>query len=280
MSTPPVGVSVVIPVRDRAVVLRRALASVAEQTAPCAEVVVVDDGSTEDLSDALTAHPGLPVRLVRHPRSLGAAAARNSGVAAADGEWIAFLDSDDTWAPGKLEAQLAATVRAGAEASCTSFALVRGARRTVRRVGPERAGLLRVAEGATLAPGSTLLVRRAAVEEVGGYDTGLARLEDWDWLLRYASTRTLLLLDAPLSTVHVGTSPDAAVVLDALAQIRATHVPHLPPRERRTLLATLALERAAVHARARRVVPAAALTAAALLRHPAHARRVLDRLRG
>ena len=105
------AVSVVIPTRDRWPLLATTLASALGQDGVALEVVVVDDGSA-------TAAPVVPpfddprVRIARNDRSLGVAGARNRGIEAARGEWIAFLDDDDVWAPAKLRRQLDAATAA------------------------------------------------------------------------------------------------------------------------------------------------------------------------
>ena len=99
-------VSVLIPCYNREGSLPAAIESASAQSAPPAEIVVVDDGST-DGSAAVAEGFGPPVRVVRQANG-GAAAARNRGLAECRGEWVAFLDSDDIWAPDKLERQLAA----------------------------------------------------------------------------------------------------------------------------------------------------------------------------
>ena len=92
--------SVVIPTRDRPRLLQRALASALRQVGVVAEVVIVDDGGSPPVALAPT---GGRVRVLRKDRSEGVSAARNAGIAAARGEWVAFLDDDDVWAPAKLE---------------------------------------------------------------------------------------------------------------------------------------------------------------------------------
>jgi glycosyltransferase involved in cell wall biosynthesis len=91
---------VVIPAYERSAELPRALASVFAQRRPAAEVVVVDDGSTDATAEVAE---GLGATVVRHPENRGLSAARNSGVAAATQPWLAFLDSDDEWLPHHLE---------------------------------------------------------------------------------------------------------------------------------------------------------------------------------
>jgi len=103
-----VDVAAIIPCFNASAVLGRALASVAAQTVPAREVVVVDDGS-DDVARTASLVAGLvdalPVRLIRLQANVGAAAARNAGVAAASAEYVAFLDADDVWHPRKLEIQ-------------------------------------------------------------------------------------------------------------------------------------------------------------------------------
>src|ERR1035437_870774 len=100
-------VSVIIPVFNRAKLLATALHSVAEQTFPDWEAVVVDDGSSDESAEVAlrVGQPG-KVRVVRHERNLGPSAARNSGILAARGRYVSFLDSDDSWHPEKLSRQV------------------------------------------------------------------------------------------------------------------------------------------------------------------------------
>ena len=91
--------------RDRAGLVARAIDSALAQAGPAFELIVVDDGST-DATPAVLSGYGEKIVALRRPPS-GRSAARNAGIAAARGEWIAFLDSDDAWLPGKLARQLA-----------------------------------------------------------------------------------------------------------------------------------------------------------------------------
>ena len=104
MSTPLL--SVVIPTWNRAHIVGEAIESALTQRRGQVEVIVVDDGSTDDTADVLTRSFGSHVRLLLLPRRGGAGAARNAGVHLASGELLAFLDSDDLWLPGKLDAEM------------------------------------------------------------------------------------------------------------------------------------------------------------------------------
>ena len=103
--------SVVIPTRNRAYLVGEAIESALNQRPGQVEVIVVDDGSTDDTAKVVTEKFGSQVRLLRTPDRSGAGAARNAGLRVASGELVAFLDDDDLWLPGKLDAELNALER-------------------------------------------------------------------------------------------------------------------------------------------------------------------------
>src|ERR1051326_5689936 len=103
-------VSVVVPTRDRPGTLTCTLRSILAQRLVDFEVIVIDDGSRQPVKIEADSR----VQVLRHETSVGVSAARNTGIAAARGHWIAFCDDDDLWAPDKLSAQLAAAVAARA----------------------------------------------------------------------------------------------------------------------------------------------------------------------
>jgi glycosyltransferase involved in cell wall biosynthesis len=109
-------VSIVIPAFNRASIIGAAVESCLVQSCPQIELLIVDDASEDDLSAALDAWRDDPrLRLLRHERNQGVSAARNTGVEAASGAYVAFLDSDDLWLPEKLERQLALARRQAGE---------------------------------------------------------------------------------------------------------------------------------------------------------------------
>ena len=109
----PESVSVVIPAYNAERFIGEAIESVLAQTHPPFEVVVVDDGSTDATATVARGYPG--VTLIQRENG-GIGAARNTGVAAATGDWLAFLDADDTWPPDRLSALLAEAEACGADA--------------------------------------------------------------------------------------------------------------------------------------------------------------------
>jgi glycosyltransferase involved in cell wall biosynthesis len=244
-----------MPVYNRAQVVVPAIESVLAQTcAGCTvELIVVDDGSSDDLAGALRPYAGR-LTLIHHGSNAGAAAARNTGVAAATGDYVAFIDSDDEWLPGKLARQLEAMKAQGWAASCTAYYLVRLGAAQILSPGLSTGALSQdeLVWGCFISPGSTLMFERGLFAEVGPLDTTLGRLEDWDWLLRYARTRSLGFMAEPLARIHVTPYANVTPVLAAIAALRAKHSKVLGARDRRHFEAALDFETAATFYRAGR----------------------------
>jgi glycosyltransferase involved in cell wall biosynthesis len=176
----PADVSIVIPCFEQKRFLAQAIASAEAQRTPAREIIVVDDGSTEDLSDVTSTFPA--VQLIRQANR-GLAGARNSGLKAAKGEKIIFLDADDRL--------LSCAVEAGLDcfAKNPEAAFVYGAFRSVRGNSRERVfsavsthrDLIRCNWIGMIA---TVMFDREKVLEVGGFDESLGMVEDWDLYLR------------------------------------------------------------------------------------------------
>jgi glycosyltransferase involved in cell wall biosynthesis len=199
------AVSVVIPTRDRAPLLARALGSVFAQTRPPEEVVVVDDGSRDGTAEMLRAR--FPEVRAIEQQPLGVSAARNRGVAACTGEWIAFLDSDDEWRPEKLARQLAALAAEPDYRLChTDEAwLRRGRPVNPRRVHAKAGGWIfqKCLPRCVISP-SAALVERSLLAELGGFDESLPACEDYDLWLRVCARHPVLFVAAPLTVKHGG----------------------------------------------------------------------------
>ncbi len=203
-------VSAIVPTFDRAPLLRRALASIASQSRPPDEVIVVDDGSA-DRTRALVAEEFPAVRYLFQERR-GVSAARNRGIEAATGDWLAFLDSDDEWLPDKLERQLAAlaatreTGGARYRVCHTDEIWIRGG----RRVNPgarhaKRGGwMFRDCLPLCAISPSSAVLHRSVLEAVGGFDERLPACEDYDLWLRIAARYPVLLVNEPLVVKHGG----------------------------------------------------------------------------
>jgi len=198
-------VSVLIPNYNRAHMLQDAVRSVLAQTYQDFEILVVDDGSTEDIPAALMLF-GERVRYIRQENA-GPAAARNLGLRYATGRYIAFLDNDDLWLPRKLERQVDALQRQPdlGMVSCQAFVMDDDARVLARcPQGADRptpvVSLAELAEqNAIVGGGSSEMVRAEAMHEISGFDVGIRFVEDWDCWLRLARRWQIWMVPEPLS---------------------------------------------------------------------------------
>jgi O-antigen biosynthesis protein len=207
-------VSVVIPTFNRADLVLRAIRSVLAQDYPAMEVLVVDDASTDDTAARVEALGDRRVRLLRQGKNGGVARARNAGMEAAEGDLIAFLDSDDEWLPARLGPQVDLLARAPART-----ALIHGGTEVIAP-GGERVYLPPQAEGrvfpAMLArnvlPGFPFngLMRREVVDTIGGFDPALPAIEDWDFLIRATRFFGVAAVDVPAYRYHNDAPSDAA----------------------------------------------------------------------
>jgi glycosyltransferase involved in cell wall biosynthesis len=192
-------VSVIIPTYNRAGLVAEAVASVEAQTFRDLEILVVDDGSTDNTPDVLALLEG--VRVLRHPTRRGVAAARNLGAAAARGEWLAFLDSDDLWLPEKLARQMAyLEERPGLLLCQTDETWVRNGVRVNKPASHRKvAGQIFLPSLARcmVSPSAVVLHRRLLADH-GGFDENLPAAEDYDLWLRLTWRFEVGLVDEPL----------------------------------------------------------------------------------
>lgn len=186
MNEPPV--SVVLPTYDRPENLRNAVKSVQEQTYRHIELVVVDDHSPTPAADTLSplSFDELTVEIIRHEENRGANEARNTGIRESTGEYIAFLDDDDDWAPSKIEKQVAVFREASPEVGVVYTGSEYVYDDYVRTVvfsleGDVTEEMLR---GRSLGEFTTLMVRRDVAMAAGLPDTDFPSWQDRDWLLR------------------------------------------------------------------------------------------------
>lgn len=209
MTTPLL--SVVIPTWNRARLVCEAVESALSQRTGQVEVIVVDDGSTDDTANILTRNFDSRIHLLRLPHRRGVGAARNTGVRAASGELLAFLDSDDLWLPGKLDAELRVLERfPDAEAVVSdSLCFVEGQADDDSRF--ERTGLLSATQGdvrwvseiewlwtnsRNAVQMSSVILRRKALAHLEGnlFAEDLLSCEDWEFQMRiYHRCRVVVL---------------------------------------------------------------------------------------
>jgi glycosyltransferase involved in cell wall biosynthesis len=180
------SIAVIIPTYNYASGINQAIASAMKQTLPPVEIIVVDDGSTDDTRHTLDTY-GSRIKYL-YQQNRGASAARNAGVLAANCEWVAFLDHDDEWYPTKLACQAAAVVESGAEFCYTGYERFANGRFEEKIEPPDPDRLfpeLRFQN--VLGPSSMFFVRRSTFVSLGGFDERLgASCEDWEFAVRLA----------------------------------------------------------------------------------------------
>jgi glycosyltransferase involved in cell wall biosynthesis len=200
-------VSVIIPTFNRSSVVIRAINSVLNQSNKDFEIIVVDDGSTDDTEFILS--PFIQADTIKYFKhhNLGVSAARNLGVSKSSGEWLSFLDSDDEWLPGKLQEQVDFLRKN------TSFNIVygqeiwiRNGKRVNQRVIHQKYGgwiFDKCVQQCFIAPSSVML-RANIFHEIGGFDQDFTICEDYDLWLKISSLYEVGYIANPIIIKHGG----------------------------------------------------------------------------
>jgi len=200
-------ISAIIPTYNRADLVGDAIDSILAQTYPNVEIIVVDDGSTDNTKERLARY-GDRIRII-YQRNAGPSAARNRGIAASHGEFISFLDSDDLWLPVKLERQIDLLEQAGESIPCClSNIMMRWSDRdiasfTISSLHPP------LSEGIWTNPAEILatrfvlfnqgaVIRRSALAAIGTFDESLRLLEDYEFALRLSLAGPWTFIAEPL----------------------------------------------------------------------------------
>lgn len=203
-------VSVIIPTYNRAASIAASIQSVLDQTWQNYEIIVVDDGSTDDTRQVVEAFTDDRIRYIYLEQNSGPSRARNEGIRQARYDFIAFLDSDDEWLPQKLEKQMRLMLSApemvglvycrmrarqddGKEIVCPRLSL---------KKEQLEGKLLRNLVGGNVIGTPAMLIRRQCLEQTGGFDEGLKCLEDWELVLRIAEKWEFGFVDEVLVEVH------------------------------------------------------------------------------
>ncbi len=216
-------VSVIIPTYNRRVYVQEAIDSVLAQTYTDYEIIVIDDGSTDGTGETLRERYGDRIRY-EWQENQGESVARNRGIALAQGEYIAFLDSDDLWLPEKLEKQvtyLEEHPEVGA-VFCQAWTIdLLGQRMPVVMGTGITSGQLSLEsllyQNTLAGPGSTLAVRTDLLRRIGGFDESIRYAEDWDLGLRLRLLGDIGFLPDSLASIRIHQSnqwrlPGAEVV--------------------------------------------------------------------
>jgi len=214
-------ISIVIPTYNRAYILREALESVLAQSYTDFEVLVVDDGSTDDTARVVGSIQDKRIRYIQKERNQGCSAAYNTGIRAAQGEWIAFLDSDDLWKPEYLERQMDFLSRqAGLDVVFTDTEIIGGQEpisslchwhmlhlqallakhpKAEEYVLSGREMYICLLEEVPIKP-SAAIFRRVLFDRAGMFDEAWPSGTDWDLFLRLSRISRFGYIDAVLAT--------------------------------------------------------------------------------
>lgn len=250
-------VSVVIPTHKRLKTLERAIESVVGQTYKNIELIVVDDNDADsavrgDVERLIRRYSGsAQVCYVQHEKNKGGAAARNTGIRQAKGAYVAFLDDDDEFLPRKIEAQVARLTKAPKEVAAVyckaafSIGNEKYAETTKVMTGNLQERLL--AGGPAILGGSTLLIRRDALLELGGFDERFDHHQDVEILIRYFDTYLIDAVDEVLVTIHKdsGNGADArslTAAKDRLYALSAERIDALGATARRRIVRKNSIE--------------------------------------
>ena len=192
-------VSVIIPTFNRSSMIKEALESVLVQDYRGFEIILVDDGSTDDTLEVLDAYKK-DIRLLTQPNK-GVSAARNAGVACSNGDFLAFLDSDDTWLPEKLSEQVKFFNSNKDALICqTQEKWIRnGVRVNQKNRHTKLSGMIfKASVSMCLVSPSAVMLKRSLFERMGGFDERLPACEDYDLWLRIGCRHPVSLLNREL----------------------------------------------------------------------------------
>ena len=198
-------ISVIIPTYNRKHTLHRAIESVLNQTFKPLEIIVVDDGSNDGTGEWVEEiYPSIKYIFIKNS---GVSAARNTGVRSANGQWIAFLDSDDEWMPEKLEQQslLLGADREAALCHTNEIWIRNGVRVNQLKKHTKFGGYIfeKCLDICRISPSSAILSKKI-FKNIGYFDESLKVCEDYDMWLRVAAKHKILFLDYPLITKYGG----------------------------------------------------------------------------
>lgn len=200
------AITAIIPTHNRASWLRESVESVLNQSYQDFELVVVDDGSTDQTPEILSAY-AQQCQVLTHSQNQGVSAARNTAIRQTDSDWVAFLDSDDQWLPQKLERQMQ-MIGMNPEI-CVNFTdeiwIRNGKRVNPKKKHEKKQGwIFQPSLSLCLMAPSTILIRRDVLEVTGLFDETLPVCEDYDLWLKITARFPVHLLNEKLMIRHGG----------------------------------------------------------------------------
>ena len=201
-------ISIIIPTYNRGRLIERSVKSVLEQDYRNLEVIVIDDCSTDNTEEVLKNLTDVRIEFIKHTQNKGANAARNTGIKAANGDYIAFQDSDDEWMPEKLSKQMKIFEDSDDENLGIVYTAFWKIEEKTKKYIPSKdilktsGDLHNVLLGKNFISTQTLLIKKECLLDVGIFDESLPRLQDWELLLRLSKDYHFYLVDEPLVNVY------------------------------------------------------------------------------
>ena len=221
-------VSVIIPTFNRLSLISRAIDSVLKQTLKPFEIIVVDDGSSDNTS-TLIKNNYKSVKLIKQ-KNLGVSKARNVGIKNSSGDWIALLDSDDEWKKNKLEVQIKSLSEYDYYSVChTNEIWIRNGIRVNQKKRHQKYGgdiFDKCLDICRISP-SSIIFKKNIIDEVGWFDEGLPICEDYDLWLRITANFKILFIDKPLVVKYGGHSDQLSKSVNGIEAYRIKSLENL-----------------------------------------------------
>lgn len=200
-------VTVIIPTYNRAPTIARSIDSVLKQTYENIELIIVDDGSSDSTIKIVKSYHNEKIKLICLDKHSGANTARNRGIYAAKGEYIAFQDSDDEWLKDKLEIQLSYMMKTGRKV-CYCPYILNGDEG--KRIIPSQMGnkelyerkIIDILRKKNVVSTQTLVIHKEVTEKEGVFDEDLNRLQDYEFIIRLCQHYEIGYIDKPLVNVY------------------------------------------------------------------------------
>ncbi len=243
-------VSVVIPAYNRENAIARAIHSVIDQGVDNIEIIVVDDCSKDGTVKAIQSIDDNRIKLIQHEKNKGEAGARNTGVKAAKGAYVAYLDSDDYWLPGKLQAQIDYMDKAPDDIGGVYTLHERLYQNGKKSIGGYSSYPLdfrkMIVKGISISPGPTFLFRKKLFDKVGDYDETAPLYVDWDWMLRFLKISKLGCIDKAYAVYEKNPAYRSGELLEKAHQIFLSKfqsdIDNLPQKDRNECMARMYLD--------------------------------------
>jgi len=225
-------ISVIIPTYNRAGTILRSVNSVLNQTYKDLELLIIDDGSTDNTKELIEQIEDDRIRYIYLGANSGASNARNAGVFYASGEWIAFQDSDDAWKPEKLEKQMQLALEHPEYAMIYSSFMDHEADESIIYFpskpysGVMEGNMYSSLLLCNVIGAPTMMIKREAFLQSGGFDTNYKSLEDWEFVIRFSKNNLIGFVPDYLMDVYMlnnGVSSRVAPYYDARCRMLAEY---------------------------------------------------------